>query len=107
MGNLPTNNTSPTSSHVNQSPRNSASAQQQQQQNKLINTTDGPEIYPKKKSIRLDTLTDSEESFLTENDIRLVRTSWKELQSNDLRQYGTNMMIKLVSYIIIKKKVFQ
>lgn len=98
MGNLPANNTSPTSSHANQSPRNSASTQQQQQ-NKLTNTTDGgPEIYPKKRSIRLDTLTDGEESFLTENDIRLVRTSWKELQSNDLRQYGTNMMIKLVSY---------
>lgn len=31
---------------------------------------------------------------LTDEDIRIVRSSWRELQSNDIRQYGTNMMIK-------------
>lgn len=38
---------------------------------------------------------------LSELDFKLVRSSWKELQSNDLRIYGTNMMVKYVIKIYL------
>lgn len=34
-------------------------------------------------------------NFLTEEEVRLVRSSWRELlQANDIREYGTIMMCK-------------
>lgn len=49
----------------------------------------------KKAAAKLNPLTEEEEVSLTDDDIRLVRMSWNTLMTkNDLRTYGTNMMIK-------------
>lgn len=99
MGNAPVNSNSPLSSHVNSSPRNSNHTTTGSIDAAAGN---GSVDESKKKTAggKLGSLSEEEGLCLSDEDIRLVRNSWKELQSNDLRQYGTTMMIKLVGFKI-------
>lgn len=42
----------------------------------------------------VDDKTDTKSLLLTENEIAIIRNSWKIVVSGGLSKYGTNMMIK-------------
>lgn len=95
MGNVvPNNANGPSSSSqvMNAGPRNSQHHSMGILENNNCNSDDGV----RKNHGKLEVVANSEEEDLnmTDEDIRIVRNSWKELQSNDLREYGTIMMIK-------------